>query len=90
MTPPKLLLVEWLDHCSRDGWNSLEEAGGMTPVTIITVGWVVKETETFLTLAGTADYSNDDDVHFNSLFLIVKSCITSRKEIDDRGQFVLL
>ena len=91
MTPPKLplVVVEWLDHITRSGWQDHKDTAKLEPATIFTIGWVVNETDTVLTIAGAVDVSADADDNFNNIFLIIKGCIVSRKEIDEKGQLVL-
>jgi hypothetical protein len=42
-------LVKWRDSCSVRGWNSMASAGDEV-TTITSVGWIVRETKTELTI----------------------------------------
>lgn len=53
----KLLYVLWEDACSMSGggWHSMEDLENMSPLPIHTIGWLVKETKTYLVLASHLD-----------------------------------
>jgi hypothetical protein len=48
-------MVAWLDADGMDGWHFTDEvhrySAGMEPATIVTVGFIVQETEDYLTIA---------------------------------------
>jgi len=53
-------LVTWLDITSQtEPWIDLTEAQDMKPATMVTLGWIVKETSAFVTLASTHDLDED-------------------------------
>ena len=49
MSKPKLVMIEWEDSHTRDGWSSNEPDG--KPVTCLSIGWLVKETKHATTLS---------------------------------------
>ncbi len=54
----KLVLIEWLDHSaySTGMWRDQEEvAAELRPAIIKSVGWILHETDTFLTIMSTRD-----------------------------------
>lgn len=48
----KLVLIEWLDAVTHDdnGWKVIEKVINQKPVLVRSVGWVVKDTKTHITL----------------------------------------
>ena len=72
----KLVYIKWLDHCSFDAneWHKPEDFKTLEPITVQTVGWVINETPTSLTLVAT----NGGDTHTGEM-CIIKSCIVKRK-----------
>jgi hypothetical protein len=86
----KLNIIKWLDHVSYDKGDFRDEID-VEPAVVTSVGWAVKETEESVILA--ANVCPGDEIEMERISncqLILKSCITLRKEIDDQGQFVLL
>jgi len=52
----ELKMVTWLDITSQtEPWIDVGEAKEMKPAKMITLGWIVKETHEFITLASTLD-----------------------------------
>lgn len=46
MTDKPLVLIEWLDSHSGNGWQNIEELEGKAePLYCRSVGWLIKETE---------------------------------------------
>ena len=67
--------IEWLDHCSlQGGWKHASDADKLTPATVLTVGWVVKETKKYITVASiwSEDYMVQGEI------CIMKNCIVKR------------
>ena len=57
MADPKLhplLYVEYLDHASASGWRDYDEVD-TDPLSLVAVGWLLKETKDRLILAATHD-----------------------------------
>ena len=76
--PPLLWYVEWIDHCSQreGGWKSKESV--LTPVTILSIGWVLSEDETSIYMCNHLD--PEDFEHIGGQ-CVVKSCITKAVRI---------
>ena len=76
----KAVYVKWLDHAKTDG-----DPKGMKPMVRHTLGWVVKETDSYLVLAmDTSPKAREYG------FCIVKSLITHRASLDGaKGGFGL-
>lgn len=56
----ELVLIAWRDVLSSPAaWMSRAEAEDLEPVSMLTVGWIVREEADFLTVAGTR--SNDPE-----------------------------
>ena len=54
------LVVHWCDIvCVEEPWITPEEADDLQPAKMITVGWLVKDTEEFLVLASTFEDAKD-------------------------------
>lgn len=71
-------VVEWLDHCSTKGgqWESFEDiCEDLKPLTVHSVGWVIKETKESVTLIPT--WHNEQAY---GDILIIKRCIISRQK----------
>lgn len=51
----KLVCIEWLDHCnySTSIWRATDEYKELKPLTVQTVGWVVKETKKHIIVVST-------------------------------------
>lgn len=80
MAKPKarrLEAIAWRDHCSysASGWKSLGDINELAPMTIITVGFVVKETPDHVNLCCSIDAK---DYVFAGDFCIIKSTIVKR------------
>ena len=52
MKAPRLILIEWIDATTEDGWSSKED---LEAHQIKSVGWLIKETKNEVVLA--ADFS---------------------------------
>jgi len=71
----KLIYVEWMDSCSRRGvWHDLTTFDGAL-ITCRTIGWLVKETDESVTVAG----HYDGESCFSGGMTIPKVAITKRK-----------
>lgn len=57
-------------------WSKTSEIEGMEPVIVKTIGWVVKETDKFVTVV-----SSTEENHVGGDVLILKSCIKKRKNV---------
>jgi hypothetical protein len=50
----KLVLIEWLDAVTDDaGWKKIEDVKKTRPPVCKSVGWILKETKTHITIAAT-------------------------------------
>jgi hypothetical protein len=50
------MMIKWLDITSQsEPWISLEEARDMKPAAMVSLGWVIKETAEYITIASTVD-----------------------------------
>lgn len=50
------MMVKWLDITSQsEPWISLEEAISMKPAVMVSLGWIIKETLEYITIASTVD-----------------------------------
>lgn len=70
-----LILVEWLDAVSSNGWELYEETTN-SPHLISTVGYLIKESEDSVLLAMAKDEESDN---FNCTFVIPKGMVKEIK-----------
>lgn len=73
-----LTLVEWLDIAAEVGWESIEQK--MLPHPCVSVGYLIEETDTALTLAATI--SDFGVVETNNRIVIPKGTIKSRRVLN--------
>ena len=83
-TAYKAELVEWVDSSGDGSWHALGDAVADTISSISSIGWVIGETETALTLAQSIDGAHGSDRRrsmVDNTVTIPKVAITSRKVI---------
>jgi hypothetical protein len=79
-TPLAPVLIEWLDIVGVDSaWLSRDDLESLEPTLMVTAGWVLKETEEFLVIAGTLEVGGDLQV--GNVNCIPKSVVVSRKPL---------
>lgn len=71
---PKVLYVEWDDHCSERGWVDGENVDGK-PLRMTSVGVLMKETKTTVVISTT----RAEGERFISPLTIIKKCIVKRR-----------
>src|SRR6266403_3822988 len=69
--------IVWEDASSNDGWSS--QSDDHETETVITRGWVVKQTDKSITLAGSVGPTKDDT--FGSTQTIPCGMIVSKREL---------
>lgn len=75
----QLVEVRWADSCNSDfGWIHLEDLDTKV-YEIVSVGFLVDETDD--TLALSSHYSLDDPHKVNTILMIPKSCVIELKEL---------
>lgn len=75
----RLVKIKWLDHAAftHTQWREAEDYDDLTPVTVETLGWILKDDPTYyLVVATCADNGN-----YAGDFLILKSCVLEVKEL---------
>lgn len=79
---PDLLYIEWLDHCSHDGphWSSVEDVKNLRPNTCHSVGFLINEGDSFITIASHVGTDDEDDEICGDL-CIIKACIVKREKL---------
>lgn len=83
VTYPKypLVLIEWIDHSSRDGWETIREACIDKPHIIKTVGWLLlQDKERYHVVMNLA---SDQDVCMQ--MVILKGTVKSFKVLRKNG-----
>ena len=70
MTP---VLVKWVDIASHDGaWMDLEEAKAFKPLVVETCGWIVVDTDDYITVVSSRSSEGEVTGSVNS---IPKGCV---------------
>jgi len=77
----KLVLISWKDHTANGGWADVDEFHG--PSLCHSVGWLWKEDDEGLTLAGgwSPGIKKYDHESTGNLQYILKSCIVQRRKL---------
>jgi hypothetical protein len=74
----RILIVTWNDSCSlRNGWKDTAEVAAMSPCSIESIGFVVSDTKSHVTLAS----SLDDQGHAEGEMCIPKGCIVRKRRL---------
>lgn len=76
----KAVYIEWLDHVGYTGrvWFKSEDIDNK-PMRLSSIGFIVKEDDKCITLAGTDDAEND--TVFGQVHTIMKNSILKKKRI---------
>lgn len=78
--PYPFVEIIWDDAASNsETWVTAEQITG--PEQVITRGWLVKETDTFVALAGSVANEDLDEDHVGNTMTIPKGMIVSRREL---------
>lgn len=91
----QLVLVIWRDAQSPQGsWHDLDAAEEQTPLEIWSIGWLVKDTKKFISIAQSRHA--DDGVHIpavDNILVVPKGCIIRKMvlsrevgKVRDRGR----
>jgi hypothetical protein len=73
-----LYKITWEDACGGDGWVTKEDLDSYTPIFHQSVGYLVKETDTFMTICMSHDVKGNE---FGAWLLIPKSYIKKKKKL---------
>lgn len=74
--------VRWVDHCSDAGDWRTGEVTHMSPIVIDSVGWVVVDTEDYVTIS--QQFHKDGDFRTTSSHMtILKTCIKKSFKLKD-------
>ena len=80
----KLIYIQWEDAVANSSWRSESDAkdwSKKTKMTIEEVGWVLEETDKYITLIGRKSMWNDLENEYGNLQKIPKTWIRKRKTI---------
>jgi len=72
----KIVEIKWLDTTASASWTSIKKVKKLTSTRVLSVGYVVCENETEITLA--ESITEDGDCGYN---IIPKGAIIARREI---------
>lgn len=71
-----LVIIEWHDHSSYDGWRTLKRARKGDHYTFSSVGWLLDNNKTHYVLAATREPDGDS---YSAITNIVKSAARIKK-----------
>lgn len=72
----KVIYIEWVDAVGADGWTELSTIEKETLVTVVTVGFLLKETKDSFTVLHSIDVANKNT---GAWMVIPKAQIKKRK-----------
>ena len=82
MEEKKLVIIEWIDSCCSNQYWSLtsntDELDGICPIAITSVGYVIKETDVFVSVAQNL---GEEPSQFCNVITIPKGCIIKIEEL---------
>jgi hypothetical protein len=76
----KLVLIEWQDSASFDSWTAIDTLRKLLPSGCKTVGFLLEEDETYVTLVGSYASNSHNDSACGAM-CIPKQCITARHDL---------
>ena len=78
------VIIHWNDIAGQGdrAWMSADEVNDFKPVPMITVGYLLVNTDDFVVVAGTKSTMHEDD-SFGNVNAIPKSCITKIQQVCD-------
>lgn len=77
-----LVIVHWIDTVGHgdNTWLTVGEVMEVKPSPMVTVGFLMKETNDYVVVAATKAEQVDDDI-FGNVNAIPRSCITDMREV---------
>jgi len=75
----ELVIVKWIDIQSASShWQSPEDCKELRPADCATIGWILEENETYITLASdiSIQVSQGNEEGYGGVICIPKGCIT--------------
>lgn len=82
MAKLKLVYVEWNDACHLDGgWRPHDQIETMRPAHMMSVGWVLGESKTHVTLVAHGSNDTEVPVDVQGNICIPRGCITRMKRL---------
>jgi uncharacterized membrane protein YcgQ (UPF0703/DUF1980 family) len=76
----KAVQIVWLDSASTDKWTR-SDVEDLSPVTITSIGYIVKETDDYLAITHSIDTHEGRLIQFAGFITIPKAAIIKRKPI---------
>ena len=74
----KLVYLEWVDATSGNGWSPVTGPADRTPAYMLSVGWLLEDTKSWITLTHTMDQSEEQA---NGFITVPKGWIRKKKVI---------
>lgn len=72
-----LAIVRWIDISSHDGaWMDYSDAENLKPISVDTVGWIIKETNEYIVIVSSLS-PEDGETVTGSVNAIPRGCIQS-------------
>lgn len=75
----EMVLIEWLDARSNDGWLTMEDAQAMKPAEVETVGWIISEDELVVRVSPSID---EEEEMVDYCLAIPRCCIKNIQKFD--------
>ncbi len=76
------VLVIWIDSSGVEGWTH-EPIEDLVPVKMWTLGWILADTKSHVTITATASYSKAKDYQVNSPIAIPRCSIIKMEYLTD-------
>ena len=85
--PADLVEVIWLDAETDSEWDNTAQTkeDDLHTALCITVGFIVKETKTFLYISHTVSTDKDGDLHWNGRIRIPHGMVKSKRILQKKG-----
>jgi len=79
---PKLVVVEWLDAYVSGGWSDIDDVDHL-PTLCHSVGWLVVENDTYVTIVPNISKREDLTTHCLGQISIPRGCIVKMTPVND-------
>ncbi len=73
-----LVVVEWMDSATADGWQHEADAEKHQPSVCKTVGWLLTKNRQYITVAA----SQSDSGNWSQAMSIPRACVTSIRRLE--------
>ncbi len=84
---PPIVCIAWEDPCNYSEWAYKQDAEKKTASEVLSIGFLVKEDDQYITLALDISIDEDDDEQFNSYAVVPKVCVRRRRTVKSPLKF---